>query len=70
MKKNETMEPIYIIKKKMTIELQGEPFEYEELIGKCTDCEAAKHYLETHPGSFISEESTYSKDELFRFETF
>lgn len=67
MKKHDPMEPIYIIKKKMTVEIQGAPFEYEELIGKCTDCETAKRYLESHPGSFISEESVYSREDLFRF---
>lgn len=58
---------IYIIKQRVTIDLDNRPFEYEELLGKCTSPEEAKKILETHPEAYISEDSTYTDSDLFRY---
>ncbi len=68
MLKREEERHVYIIKKKVTIDLDGKPFEYEELLGKCTDCEEAKKIVERCDGAYISEDTTYGHIDLFRFE--
>ncbi|WP_345971370.1 MULTISPECIES: hypothetical protein [Sulfurimonas] len=59
---------IYIIKQRKRINLASGPFEYEELLGKCTSTEEAKKILDAHPDAYISEDSTYSDSDLFRYE--
>jgi hypothetical protein len=58
---------IYIIKQRMKINLASGPFEYEELLGKCTSPEAVKKILDAHPNAYISEDSTYTDSDLFRY---
>ena len=60
---------IYIIKQRKRIELPEGPFEYEELVGKCTSRDDAEKIIAANPGSYLSEEqSVYSEFDLFRFE--
>jgi len=59
---------IYIIKQRKKVTLSSGPFEYEELLGKCTSPQEAKKILKDHPGAYISEDSTYSESDLFRYE--
>lgn len=59
---------IYIIKERKKIEMAAGPFEYEELLCKCTSIEEARRVLDTHPEAYISEDSTYNSSDLFRYE--
>ena len=59
---------VYVIKQRKQIDLADGPLEYEELLGKCTCPEEAKRILEAHPGAYISEDSTYTRFDLFRYE--
>jgi len=63
-----TKQHIYIIKQRRKINLATGPFEYEELLGKCTSPEEARKILEDHPGAYISEDSVYSESDLYRYE--
>ena len=58
---------IYIIKQRRQIDLDGTPFEYEELVGKCTCPATAKKILDAHPGAYISDDSVYTRGDLFRY---
>jgi len=58
---------IYVIKQRVTIALANGPFEYEELLGKCTSPEAARKILDDHPDAYISEEPTYTDSDLIRY---
>ena len=59
---------VYEIKKRVTIDLSGESFEYEELLGKCTSSDEAKMILARHPEAYIANDTTYERSDLFRFE--
>lgn len=59
---------IYIIKERKTVNMTDGPFEYEELVCKCTSPEEAQKVLEAHPEAYISEDSTYTVSDLFRYE--
>ncbi len=59
---------IYVIKKKVTVVVGGKPFEYDELLGKCTDCEEAKKILARCQGAFIAHDTVYDHSDLFRYE--
>lgn len=50
------------------VTLSSGPVECEELLGKCTCPQEAKKILKDHPGAYISEDSTYSESDLFRYE--
>lgn len=65
---NSKEQHIYIIKRKQKVELSGAPFEYEELLGKCTSDDEAARILARHPDAYISETSVYSHGDLFRYE--
>jgi hypothetical protein len=68
MKMEDTNNHIYIIKKRKKVDLADGPFEYEELLAKCTSPEEAKKILDEHPDAYISEDSTYTHSDLFRYE--
>jgi len=59
---------VYLIKQRKQIELADGPFEYEELVGKCTCPEEAKRILDAHPDAYISEDSVYTDTDLFLYE--
>ncbi len=59
---------IYIIKERKTVTMANGPFEYEELLCKCTSPEEARKVLSSHPEAYISEDSTYTSSDLFRYE--
>lgn len=59
---------IYVIKQRKKVDLADGPLEYEELLGKCTSPEEAKKILDAHPDAYISEDSTYTDSDLFRYE--
>lgn len=59
---------IYIIKERKKVEMANGPFEYEELLCKCTSPKEAKRVLDSHPEAYISEDSTYNSSDLFRYE--
>ncbi len=65
---HEDAQHVYIIKKRVTIELSGEPFVYEELLGKCTSSDEAKAVIKHHPDAYIANDTTYDHSDLFRFE--
>jgi len=58
---------IYVIKKRKQIDLDGTPFEYEELVGKCTCPEEARKIIDANPGAYISDDSVYTETDLFRY---
>lgn len=60
----EDQKHVYVIKKRLTIDLKGVPFEYEELVGKCTDCREAERYLAADPAAYIAEDAVYTLDDL------
>jgi len=68
MEKPDNSRHVYIIKKRVTIELTDGPFEYEELLGKCTSSDEAKTILKRHPDAYIAKDTTYDHSDLFRFE--
>jgi hypothetical protein len=68
MGKDNPPQHIYIIKQRKKVTLSSGPVEYEELLGKCTCPREAKKILNDHPGAYISEDSTYSESDLFRYE--
>lgn len=59
---------VYVIKQRKTIDLTDSTIEYEELLGKCTSPDEAKKILNAHPGAYISEDSTYTENDLFRYD--
>jgi len=67
MKKEDDNNHVYVIKRRMMIELADGPFEYEELLGKCTSSDAAEKILLTHPEAYISEDSVYTDFDLIRY---
>jgi len=69
MKTKKADQHIYIIKLRKQINLADGPFEYEELLGKCTCPEKAREILDAYPNAYISEEdSTYANSDLFHHE--
>lgn len=58
---------IYVIKQHKMIDMTDGTIEYEELLGKCTCPDEAKKILDAHPGAYISEDSTYTENDLFRY---
>lgn len=62
--KNEDAQLVYVIKKRVTIELNGKPFEYEELVGKCTGGIALEQMLQQHSDAYIAETMRHSDSEI------
>lgn len=58
---------IYIIKKKVTVDIAGEPFEYDELLGKCTEMDEIEKILSNEPEAFVADDHAYTYSDLFRF---
>lgn len=57
---------IYVIKQRRRIDLDGRPFEYDELVGKCTSSEEARKIVDATPDTYISDDAVYTVGDFFR----